>query len=57
MESLKNANVIVIGATGIIGKGAALTFAEAGARLVVGVGKIRRHQSADERVSFGIQHD
>ena len=35
METLKNTNVVVIGATGIIGKGAALAFAEAGARVVM----------------------
>jgi NAD(P)-dependent dehydrogenase (short-subunit alcohol dehydrogenase family) len=35
MKDLKNKNVVVIGATGIIGKGAALAFAEAGAQVVV----------------------
>ncbi len=34
-ERMKNKNVVVIGATGIIGKGAALAFAEAGARVVM----------------------
>ncbi len=35
MKNFSNKNVVVIGATGIIGKGAALAFAEAGARVVV----------------------
>ncbi len=35
MRNFSNKNVVVIGATGIIGKGAALAFAEAGARVVV----------------------
>ena len=35
MSTFDNKNVVVIGATGIIGKGAALAFAEAGSRVVV----------------------
>src|SRR6266849_6619108 len=50
MKDLKNKNVVVIGATGIIGKGAALAFAEAGAQVVVvsrpWITRIRRSPSS-----------